>query len=516
MGQGLLLWYREKCKPSWKVAFFSTFVIGLLVHMYKFTNTLLISDSFWNFYSNQDMTASGRWFLQYACAISSYFDLPWINGLLSVIYISLTMVVIVRLFKLENPVLICICSALLVTYPAVTSTFFYGYTADGYMLAMLLAAIGVYFIRFEEKRISRLILAGVCLCLCCGIYQAYVSFALVLTVFLFWQEMFEKSRETKEILKWLGSRVAVLVASMASYWIIWKLCLRIKNVEVSDYQGIDDVGKLSLSSILVSLRKIVETLAKVVFDWDPTEYGISLAAVLNIITLICFVAVVITAIVKSGLFRKKAQFGLLVLSAVALPFFICIWQLTSQELSYHMLMLQSVSLLFIYTAILFEKWAKIKWRSAVGIFLAVVVCFFAVEANKAYYSFALVYEKTHATATEIVARVHEEQTGKDVEKIAFVGYRNEKEFSEETRHMYKYSYVGQLRPVDNITSNSKAYDFINHYFQLELDPVSDEECDALFDSEEVQAMGEWPATDSVKVIGDTVVVKLSGVKPSAD
>ena len=71
MGSEILAFYENKVKKSWKTAFYSAFFIGLLVHIYKFTNLLPNADALYNFYSNQNMTASGRWFLSIACGFSS-------------------------------------------------------------------------------------------------------------------------------------------------------------------------------------------------------------------------------------------------------------------------------------------------------------------------------------------------------------------------------------------------------------------------------------------------------------
>ena len=78
MGIQLLNYYKNNIKRTWKIAFFSAFVLFLLVHLYKITNTLPNHDSYFNVYTNQDMTRSGRWFLRFACGISSYYDLDWV------------------------------------------------------------------------------------------------------------------------------------------------------------------------------------------------------------------------------------------------------------------------------------------------------------------------------------------------------------------------------------------------------------------------------------------------------
>lgn len=150
MGHGLIERYKT-IKPAYKIAFFSTILIGLLVHFYKFSNTLLNHDSLYNFYSDQNVLGSGRWFLSIACGLSSYYDLPWINGFLSIFYIALTVVVIVALFRIENPIVIILISGLLVSFPGTTETFFFNFTADGFFMAMLLAAAGVYLSRIRHN-----------------------------------------------------------------------------------------------------------------------------------------------------------------------------------------------------------------------------------------------------------------------------------------------------------------------------------------------------------------------------
>ena len=75
MSEKLVEFYRQKIKKSWKIAFVSTFIAGLLVHIYKFTNTLPNHDSVMNYYADQNILGSGRWFLSIACGISSYFEM---------------------------------------------------------------------------------------------------------------------------------------------------------------------------------------------------------------------------------------------------------------------------------------------------------------------------------------------------------------------------------------------------------------------------------------------------------
>ncbi len=172
MGKGYLTFYQQNVKQEWKLAFLSAVVFGLLIHTYRFTNSMLNHDALYNVYSSQKMVASGRWFLSIACGFSSYFSLPWMIGVLSVLFLALTTVVVVDIFKAENPVLIVLISGILVSSPAVADTFCFEYTADGYMIAMFLAALSVRLCLFEEKRFWAMVGSGACIRVPLGIKKA--------------------------------------------------------------------------------------------------------------------------------------------------------------------------------------------------------------------------------------------------------------------------------------------------------------------------------------------------------
>ena len=82
MGTELIQLIRKKISKEERIAFCTAFLFTLMVHLYKFTNTLLNHDSIYNGYASRNVVGSGRWALTYACGISSYYDLPWVLGLL--------------------------------------------------------------------------------------------------------------------------------------------------------------------------------------------------------------------------------------------------------------------------------------------------------------------------------------------------------------------------------------------------------------------------------------------------
>ena len=170
---------RTTIKRKWIVAFLSCFCIGLLTYGYILTHHFLTYDSLWNLYSDQDMISSGRQFLTYVCSISSDYDLPFFNGILAIFYLSITSVFLVEIFHMKSDITIALAAGLLVTFPSVISTFCYTFTIDGYMLALLLATIAFW---VTDRKKFGCIPGALLLSISLGIYQAYLSFLMILCV----------------------------------------------------------------------------------------------------------------------------------------------------------------------------------------------------------------------------------------------------------------------------------------------------------------------------------------------
>ena len=547
MGSEILTFYNEKLKKEWKLAFYSAFAMGLLVHLYKFTNLLPNHDSLYNFYSTQNMVASGRWFLSIACGLSSFFDLPWIIGLLSLVFMGITAAVVAEVFRMKNPVLIILSSALQVSFPAITATMAYEFTADGYMIAMALAALSVVLTRMEHigrRHWPRMVLSAVCICLSCAIYQAYVSFAFVLAVCYFMMELLEDHREEKLYWKWIGTQVVVYICALAAYYVIWKLLMKISGISASGYLGIDQVGVMGGSQMILAVVNVIKFFIRFFLEWNILEYGVTVYSVLSILFLAAFAVCVGYAVWKSGCLKKKVHLILILLCLIALPFGCYIWMLASPGVYYRTLMLQSICLLYIFLAVICERWiyahGKKFWSNVLLLLLSATVFNNALAANMSYTYMDQCYEKTYANAVELNTRVHLLDDG-SIRFVALCGsldpWGQEDYFDQEKlrqlgawKHMDKTILTAQFLSV--YTDFNLSYYRINeaehplvenepnipapYDWEFRFPVLSAEDTLALSVTEQVQAMPVWPARDSVQVIGDTVVVKLSETEEMMD
>jgi len=520
MSEKIVEFYRQKIKKSWKIAFVSTFITGLLVHIYKFTNTLPNHDSVMNYYADQNILGSGRWFLSIACGISSYFDLPWITGLFSIVFIALTAVVIVDLFNIDNPITITLTGAVLSVSPGITETLFFGFTADGYMVSMFLAALAVRLSAFEKKGIGWILVSSGLLCLSCGIYQSYISFAFLLMAFYFAFEMLENRHATKEAFRFIGKQIIIYIIGLVSYYIIWQMCMLIQGVSATDYQGIQELASVSTMSFDFGawVQGIVRAVTSVVFyfiEWNIISNGITLYAVLNIVFILMLIIGIVIALIKSGILKRKSQFVLFLLSlAFCLPTSI-LWSFVSSDISYRPMMMVSLSLIFVFAIVLFERYTNNILQTTMISLLVIIIMNSALVANISYYYMNKAYEQTYAIGIDIISEVRDIDKEIDFESIAFVGERSDLVSDLTTKYpeSNKIHRLAQVLRSDLFLNRPHAESILNELYAFEYSFTPEEKCIELEQSDEVIAMQSWPSREAFKVIDNVLVIKLGEIPP---
>ncbi len=504
----LFTWCRERIKPNWKTAFWSALLTGLAVHLYKFTNTLYNHDALYSVYGSNDMVSVGRWLLGAACLPSSCFDLPWVNGLFTLLWIALTAAVLADLFDIQKTAPLILTGALLVSFPSVTSTIFFEYLSDGFMLSMLLSALAVRFSMVGDRVKAHVPLAAALLCLSCGIYQAYVSFALLLSMCHFMLELLKGGRDKKDYFRWIGKQFLVYGLGLAAYYAVWQLRLRLGHIAVTDYQGVSQLGDFSVAMLLGAVAKTARTLAAFFLGGNVFKYGWSFYAVLNAAFLLLLAAALVCAACRARIWRTPERLVLLLLSLLSLPVFACIWYFLSPSVIYHGVMLQSLCVLYIFALLLTDRLFRLPLRNAAMLFFALLALKFGLMANAAYFEMERSNRASLVTASEMLACIHQQDDG-SVTRIAFLGSRD--------RSLAQTGAPGadgmlvlahQIRP-------NLIYDhtYASLYFVNVLDsgyvPLSGSELEELEASGEADGMPVWPRQGSVRIIGDTAVIRLA-------
>ena len=232
--QSARLW--QRIPPASKAAFFCCLVSGYLIHLYAFTNLIPNSDGLSRVYDLQQMTVSGRWFLHYASALNDFTQMPAVIGLLSLLFLGLAAALAVDLLAIRSRVLGGLAGAVMAAFPCMGYTFLYLFTASAYCLAILLAVLSVWLARRGRASWA---LGVAALALSMGTYQAYAAVAISLALLAVLREVLDPRADFHSTLR-LGLRlVTYLAAGAALYYIILRVFLAVKGLELLSYLGMD-------------------------------------------------------------------------------------------------------------------------------------------------------------------------------------------------------------------------------------------------------------------------------------
>ena len=86
---------QKKAFPLWqklsvptRAAFLAAIIVGLMVHLFAFSNIIPNSDGLSRIFDEQQMTVSGRWCLHFASMFHGYLQAPGLIGWLSLLVLG--------------------------------------------------------------------------------------------------------------------------------------------------------------------------------------------------------------------------------------------------------------------------------------------------------------------------------------------------------------------------------------------------------------------------------------------
>ncbi len=495
-------------------AFLATFVTGLLTHLPVMLSDLPNHDGLASMYFDQNMITSGRWFLTVACGFSSYFTVPWVIGLIGLLFLGLTSAVLTELLELKNTASIVLCGAMLAAFPALASTFAYVFTLDGYMMAMLLAALSVL---LTKKGKWGFLFGAVCLAFSLGIYQAYLPFAMLLCIYqvILLLENGSWKADKKGTLAWIGRYLGMGVLGFVLYYLILRVLLLIQGKELASYQGIGQAGSGAGQGLLESLKEIYVDFWKFTLAGHILWQNVFSAVALGLLALVMIYAVIRMATIQKW-WKAPGFYGILIGLFVVLPPCTSCIRLVSPELTYHLLMRYQWVLYPMFALAICDKYfegegktdrflAQAQW-TLLAAACTLVFCH-SLADNIGYSNLEKKYERTYAYCVRLLDRIEQTQGYYQGIPVAMIGVVGEDAFpktdltGEVTGNMIGLSGEYLLYTGDNYEA------FIKNYLGASLNIVDAEAMGEIYFKDEYVAMDSFPGPNSTKVVDGVLYVK---------
>lgn len=521
---------RANIRKEWKTAFWTVFILGLLIHFPVMAGDYPNHDGLASMYFDQNMITSGRWFLMAACGISSYFALPWVIGLLSLFFLGIGAAAMVEFLDVRNELGVMLLSGLLVSFPALSSTYAYIFTADGYMLALCLVFLAVMFTKRGEWGF---IPGGICLAFSMGTYQSYLSFAMLLSIYgclmiLFGEASVE--RKCRNILHYLYMGLI----GVGLYYVVLQVLLRVQGKELDTYQGIDGMASGGGGSLMEKFVHIYQDFLAFTGKGNVLYNNTISFAALGLIGAAAFVLSVRLVIRRK--YYKKWYFYPICLSVIVMvPAAFNVILLISPEVTYHLLMRYQWCLFpilmlgfllrygFLQTELsgqfspLHRRDAKVLKKPSVicniilqwAVLLAamVLILHYGVTDNIAYSNLQKKYEKTYAYCLRLADRMEQTEGYYTGMPVAMIGVQNKENLPEtDITGGVTSNMIGMTGDYLIYTDNNYQA-FMKHYLGVTINLVTDEEMERIYATKEYQALNSFPQEGSMKVVDGILYIK---------
>lgn len=510
----------RKLKQKWKIAFLSCFVVGLFIHMPILVSDIPNHDGLASMYFDQNMITSGRWFLTVACGFSSYYTLPWLIGMLGLVFLGCAAAALCELLEVEKTWAVMLCSSLLAAFPALSSIFAYVFTLDGYMMALLLAVLAVLFVK---KHRLGFVPGAVCLAFSMGIYQIYLSFSMILSLFsilrLFGGEELikegEKSRSQvlKEKLSAALHYLYMGILGVALYFGILRVLLKIQGRELADYQGIDGMmsGAASQSGLFSTIKNMYQDFLSFTFKGNVLFQNIFSATAC---LLLAGAAVIAAALLirNRKYWKNPVLFGIMILIMLSFPLATNVILLISPSVTYHLLMRYQWVLYAIGAVALVSNcnWEKkiavwLEWGACLGAFI-LVFCY-GITDNIAYSNLQKRYEKTYAYCVRLLDRIEQTEGYYPGIPIAMVGVVGDVPYPVTDITLPVTSNMIGLNGDILLYTGSNYQAFMKNYLGATLNILPAEAMEEMYFSEEYIAMDSFPGENSIRIIEGVMYIK---------
>ncbi len=508
----------RKINSQVRIAFFSALIFGLFSHGMALTNKFSHHDDVASLFDVGTTISSGRWALRVFEWLEGLFygtgntSLPLFNGMISILCIGAAAGLLVSLLKIRKKAYCALLGCVMVAFPVITALFAYMFTSHPYMLSLLMMVLSACLICRKTPwwvKVCAVCLGGTAV----GIYQAFLP--VLLSVILFYDIM--ELADGRSSWRWdaffrcIASQTLCLLGVMLVYAAGNWFFLNKYQVELSAYQGIDEMGHMTVQMLLDrcsrAYREFLNPTQQVFQDMYP--------GTLHMIYLLMLASECLLAIRLIFLTGRKSK-GRAALLAVLLT-------LTPLACNLIYIMAESVHGLMVYgqvMQILLFIWLLDRLElsrpelnravaSGASLVLALTSIMYARYDNQCYLKDALHQQEAISYYTTLVTRIKSQPGYRPEMSVYFMNTAAPDEPDDPT--------VYNIDELDFIRLNPYWHNSMEYLHSLTRNEFIRVWCGADFplnwDTEvesqpEVQTMPTYPADGSIQIINDVVVVKF--------
>lgn len=508
-------YYLKKYNTLIKCIIF-TFIIGMLAHSYMYFNNAISNDSLNEFITwdnvRQFKSETGRglvvFYLQY---IRGIITVPYLVGIFSLIYISISLYLISKIFDIKSDITLFMISTVMVlnmTVISLTATYMHDLDVD--MLALLMATLSVYLLtKFDKGYLYGIIPLAIAIAL----YQAFISFAIILVIFKCILDLINK-KDSGDVLYYGAKCIFMIIGAGLFYLLLVKIIVSVTGIEIvkGKYNSISKLLTLTPLNLVEYIKNTwIYTIDKLINPPTILSENVNMAVHISLLLLIFYF--IIIKIIQNKIDAKSILMVLLLV--IITPIGMNLSRVLMRDFShdvmhYSIFMIYLLPLLFIDSEIYRKDFSQLKNKSyRIAVLLIVVFVMFGNFrfANTAYLIKDFEQDANMSLFTRINYDMNNTEGYIDGETpVAFVGrplnqIRRNRDFTLRITGMSR-SFV----PYYSYSERYKAY--FNYILMMDTIFVSEDEIDRLSEDERIINMPVYPSKDSIQMIDGILIVKL--------
>lgn len=485
-----------------KIPIITAFIVALISHMFAFTNKLVNCDDILHLFTKGTTVTSGRWGLELTSFLFPDFSMPWIYGILSTLFITFAICLIIDIFKIKNEIFKALLSGLIVSFPSLTGIFAYMFTSASFSLSFFLSVLSVYLMT-SGKKINYLF-AVVVLVFSVSIYQSYIAIAASLSVIFILKKLVSTDEDLLDIFKKALNFVLILGVSLAIYYGINILVLNVMDTELNLYavNGLTKSKGILYNLFCAYLNFFLAFIGRFNIWVNP----------INQVTN-CILFVTAGLVVLSLIFKKRNPLRK-VLSLVVLflfPLSVCCIYLFVNTTSIHTLVMYSLISVYVFIFVFLELITKEKLKNIfyniAPIMLVLCIIDNVYIANNSYLQLKLGYENAYSYYSSVMTSVTNTPGFDSESKLALCVTNGTIEQKYDLKKHFDSDLI--MGVSSDITNTHPKYEFINYYLGYDVTFASHEEIAEIMKTDEYKEMPTYPYYGSIKEMDGFIVVKLN-------
>lgn len=504
------LWKKYKDTPE-GTAVLAALIGGILTHHFALVNVMHNIDDIGNQPRGYGVgLSSGRWLLTLlgdgAEFLNTGFNLPYVNGLLFLVLIALSAGFLVSTLRIKERYTAAAIGCLLAVFPPAAVALVYRFTAVYYGIAFLLAVLAAWVL--PRGKYSLLISAMLTAC-SLGIYQAYVSVTIGIFVLLLIRRALEENSTSWDLIRQGCLDCLALILGLAVYFLCLKLCLRLYGTSLSGYNGMSDMGKLSLRD----LPGLIWSAFRNFCAFPLTNYcGLSGSKLIKAAYLLLGGESV--ALIGYLVIFKVRKIDVAIITGLlclVFPVAVNFVEIMSPQAWIYTMMVYAFVLVPCVPLVLMECLpAGARWQAAVrkcsAALLAVIIFSYGYITNINYTAHYFVNRQVENYVGSIVTQVRMTEGFTPEKKWALIGDIEDPLLASPWEAELTY---GGLFASERTLNDISQYYWFWTYVGYRIPEANPETVRLLRDTPEVRAMPCWPSEGSIRIIGEDVVIKFS-------